>query len=45
MSARAKAINTLYRLKRITVNGVKEAVADGIITVEEYKKITGEDYE
>lgn len=44
MSVRAKAINTLYRAKRITLNGVKQAVVDGIITAQEYAKITGVAY-
>lgn len=45
MSAKAKAIKTLYRAKRITLEGVKKAVADGIITKEQYKEITGENFE
>lgn len=45
MSAKAKAIRTLYRAKRITLDGVKQAVVDNIITTEEYKEITGVDYE
>ena len=44
MSARAKAINTLYRAKRITIDGVRQAVVDGIITEFEYARITGEQY-
>lgn len=44
MSAKAKAIRTLYRAKRITLDGVKQSVADGLITEEEYKLITGEQY-
>ena len=44
MSIEAKAILTLYRTKRITLAGVKKAVADRIITEVEYKDITGEDY-
>lgn len=44
MSARAKAIRTLYRAKRINLDGVKQAVADGIITAAEFFAITGEDY-
>lgn len=44
MSARAKAVQTLYRAKRIDIDGVKKAVVDGIITTKEYKIITGEDY-
>lgn len=44
MSARAKAIRTLYRAKRITLDGVKQAVVDKLITEVEYKTITGEDY-
>lgn len=41
MSAKAKAIRTLYRAKRIAIDGVKQAVVDGIITEVEYKQITG----
>lgn len=44
MSAKAKAIKTLFRVKRITIDGVKKAVIDGIITEAEYKEITGVDY-
>lgn len=44
MGAKARAINNLYRLGRIDKEGVKQAVADGIITETEYKLITGEDY-
>ena len=43
MSAKANAINTLYRAKRITLYGVRQALASGVITAEEYKKITGEE--
>lgn len=45
MSAKAKAISTLYRMKRITIEGVRQAVKDGVITEDEYKEITGEVYE
>lgn len=45
MSVKAKAIRTLYRAKRITIDGVRQAVVDGIITEIEYKTITGEDSE
>ena len=44
MSAKAKAIRTLYRMKRITIEGVRQAVADNLITAEEYEEITGEQY-
>ena len=44
MSAKAKAIRTLYRVKRITLEGVRQAVADGIITEAEFVAITGEQY-
>ena len=44
MSIKAKAIKTLYKAKRITLDGVKQAVKDGIITEVEYKEITGEQY-
>lgn len=42
--AKAKAIKTLYRAKRITLDGVKRAVKDGIITTAEYAEITGKSY-
>lgn len=41
MSARAKAVRTLYRAKRITIEGAKQAVKDGLITTAEYEIITG----
>ena len=44
MSAKAKAIRTLYRMKRITIDGVKQAVVDGLITTDEFHVITGEVY-
>lgn len=44
MSNIAKAMATLYRAKRITLDGVKQAVVDGIITEAEYTEITGKKY-
>lgn len=44
MSVKAKAIRTLYRTKRITVEGVRQAVSEDIITEAEYETITGEVY-
>ena len=44
MSTKAKAIKTLYKAKRIDLNGVKQAVVNGIITESEYTEITGEQY-
>ena len=44
MSVKAKAIRTLYRAKRITVEGVRQAVEDGLITDKEYTEITGKEY-
>lgn len=44
MTAKAKAIKTLYRARRITLDGVKKAVIDGVITKEQYAEITGEVY-
>lgn len=44
MSAKAKAIRTLFRAKRITIDGVTQAVVDGIITEAEYQQITGMQY-
>lgn len=44
MSVEAKAIRTLYRAKRINLDGVKQAVIDRIISAVEYELITGETY-
>ena len=44
MSAKVKAIKTLYMAKRITIEGVKQAVIDNVITEEQYTEITGELY-
>lgn len=44
MSVKAKAIYTLYRTNHITIEGVKRAVIEGIITPEDYAKITGKTY-
>lgn len=44
MGAKANAIRTLYRANRIDIIGVRNAVEKGIITVEEFKLITGFDY-
>ena len=44
MSAKARAIKTLYRAKRIDIEGVRKAVVEGLITAEEYTGITGEAY-
>ena len=44
MSAKANAIRTLYRAKRISLEAVRKAVADNLITSDEYKEITGKDY-
>lgn len=44
MSTKAKAIRTLYRAKRITTEGVRQAVVDGLITEAEHKTITGKAY-
>lgn len=39
-----KALETLYRRKKITKKALKMAVSDGVITKEQYKTITGEKY-
>ena len=45
MTTKARAIYTLYRAKRITIEGVRQAVIDNIITAAEYEQITGKTYE
>ena len=39
-----KALSELYRRKKINKNGLRKAVVDGVITEEQYKEITNEDY-
>ena len=45
MSPRAKALQNLYRRGKIIIDGLQQAVRDNVITEEEFKLITGEDYE
>ena len=45
MSVKAKAVRTLYKAGRINLDGVRQAVENGLITEAEYKEITGLDYE
>lgn len=44
MSARAKAMANLYHRNKVTKDGLKQAVEDGVITAAEYAEITGEAY-
>ena len=44
MSVKAKAIMTLYRAKRINLDGVRQAAKNSIITAEEFAQITGQSY-
>lgn len=44
MSTKAKAIKTLYRAKRISIESVKQAVIKKLITESEYVEITGKQY-
>ena len=43
MTVKANAVRTLYRTKRIFIEGVRKAVEDGLISPAEYKEITGEE--
>lgn len=44
MSVKATAVRTLYRANRIDLDGVCQAVVEGLITAAEYEMITGEAY-
>ena len=44
MSARAKAMANLFRRGKVTKDGLKQSVIDGVITAAEYEEITGEAY-
>ena len=41
MSAKAKALRTLYKRGKVTLEGVQQALADGVITPAEYEWIVG----
>lgn len=45
MSAKAKALENLYRRNKVTKDGLKQAVIDGVITPEQYTGIVGEAYQ
>lgn len=45
MKLNANSVALLYRMGKITIDGVRRSCTEGWITVEEYKKITGEEYE
>ena len=45
MSARARALQNLYKRGKVTLEGLHKAVEDGTITAEEYEIITGIPYE
>lgn len=42
MNARAKALANLYRRNKVTKDGLRQAVSDGVITPAEYQEITDE---
>lgn len=42
MNARAKALANLYRRNKVTKDGLRQAVSDGVIMPAEYQEITGE---
>ena len=44
MKINVKAIKTLLRAKRVTVESVRKLVADGVITEAQYREITGESH-
>ena len=39
MSVRAEAMKVLYRMGRVTITALFQAVSDGVITQDEYDKI------
>lgn len=44
MSSKAKAMRTLYRMGKVDEDGLRQAVAENVITPDEFKEITGKDY-
>lgn len=45
MTGKARYLNSLYKTGKLDNNNMKKAVEKNTITEEEYKEITGEDYE
>lgn len=45
MKINVNAMKTLLKAKRVTVDDLKIAVLKGVITKEQYRLITGDDYE
>lgn len=45
MRINVNAMKTLLKAKRVTVDDLKNAVLKSVITKEQYKLITGDDYE
>ena len=44
MSPKAKALQNLYRRGKVTIEGLRQAVEDGVITAVEFEIITGQEY-
>lgn len=44
LTTACEAISALYLADKITIDDVRQSVVDGLITAEDYKKITGDDY-
>lgn len=44
MKINVKAIKTLLKAKRVTLESVRKLVGDGLITAAQYKEITGKEY-
>ena len=44
MNVKARAIKNLYRIGRISIDGVRQAIINNIITAEEFELITGTSY-
>lgn len=45
MSVKARVLKRLYDRGKVTKDGLRQSVADGVITAGEYAEITGEVYE
>lgn len=45
MSRKAITMKRLFDAGKISIDGLRRAVNDGVITVAEFKEISGEDFE
>lgn len=44
MSRKAQILDKMYKQGKVTIDGLRQAVEDGVITEAEFEEITGENF-